>query len=42
MRLWADGDKPDAPVLTERRVVEGEALTLDLAAHGGAAAIFEK
>jgi len=42
MRLWSDGAQPDAPMLTERRVADGEALTLDLAAHGGAAAIFEK
>lgn len=39
MRLWSDGEKPDAPQLVERRVADGEELVLDLAAHGGAAAI---
>ncbi|MEP9360263.1 glycoside hydrolase family 97 protein [Sphingomonas sp. KR3-1] len=42
MRLWADGDKPDAPAFAERRVADGETLTLNLAANGGAAAIFSE
>jgi len=42
MRLWTDGARPDTPIVTEKRVADGETLTLDLAANGGAAAIFEK
>jgi alpha-glucosidase len=42
MRLWTDGAKPDAPVFLEKSVAAGEALTLDLAANGGAAAILAK
>ncbi len=41
MRLWRDGLAPDAPVAETRRVAPGETLTLDLAADGGAAAIFD-
>jgi len=42
MRLWTDGARSDTPIVTEKRVADGEMLTLDLAANGGAAAIFEK
>lgn len=39
MQLWSDGAKSDAPVLETRKVGAGDMLDLNLAAHGGAAAI---
>jgi alpha-glucosidase len=37
--LWADGDKPDAVVKTERAVTEADSVDLQLAGSGGAALV---
>jgi alpha-glucosidase len=38
-RIWADGDRPDAVVKTERAVTEADSVDLQLAGSGGAALV---
>jgi alpha-glucosidase len=40
MRLWADGGKPDALAVSSRKIGVADGIQLDLAADGGAVAIF--